>query len=301
MFIRRLRPHAQNAVVDVEGVAVSILERLWHQACTGAKRGDIGKYDDELIAEECGWLGDARLIIGMLIESRYLLRHPEHRLIINDWHEHAPNHIKGCVTKIGGFVTQVADNAPRTVADLATNPELPATAANPEPPTPIPPPPNQTNSNQFNPNQTNLKSAADGIETVLGDAGVKVEVRKLAEKLAERGMTVDQVLEAVRWMEHNRRLLTKPPAALVAFLRDGNWPAEMKEPPTAEQTANRERLKRIEAAKNVRDDVLYQTRGQDDDVRKAAVCKAVPPDLLEQIGGWCGNDLVPAQREAAGA
>ena len=58
-FVRKIRPIAVNDVVDAESIAVSVLERLWHQTAVGAKRGDIGKFDNELIAEECGWLKDA--------------------------------------------------------------------------------------------------------------------------------------------------------------------------------------------------------------------------------------------------
>ena len=148
LFVRKLRPMAQNPIVDVESVAVSTLERLWHQTAIGAKQGDIGKFDDELIAEECGWLGDASTLISLLVDCGYLDRCLDHRLIVHDWSQHAPKHVKASVKIMGGFFETRCDHIGTTsgVDPLGgTLEDAPLT----------PHPPNQTNPNQTNPNQTN--------------------------------------------------------------------------------------------------------------------------------------------------
>lgn len=96
-LVRLLRPHVAVPCVDVETIAVGLLERLWHATANGAKPGNIGKYEDEDIAEECGWHLDAQMFIELLVQTGYLDTHEEHRLVVHDWHQHAPNHVKGIV------------------------------------------------------------------------------------------------------------------------------------------------------------------------------------------------------------
>lgn len=130
----------QNPVIDAESVAVAVLERLWHATTVGAKRGDIGKFDNELIAEECGWLGEADELIRLFIECGYLDECTEHRLIVHDWSEHAPKHVKGAVKKMGGFL--IASYDPR-------GPTLEEPPLRDRPPNPTKP--NPTNSNPTQP------------------------------------------------------------------------------------------------------------------------------------------------------
>jgi hypothetical protein len=108
LLARRLRAAIGTSPVSVETITVGLLERLWHLAATSAPRGDIGRHDDELIAEMVGWDGSAEILIAALVDSRWLDRHPEHRLVVHDWHDHAPNFIKGNVLKMGGFVSEQA-------------------------------------------------------------------------------------------------------------------------------------------------------------------------------------------------
>ena len=283
-FVRRLRPIVGSAIVDAESVAVAVLERLWHATATGAMRGDIGRFDNELIAESCGWMGDAEELIAILVECGWLDRCDQHRLLVHDWADHAPRHVKGNAAKKGGILGAAVKAQGQPIE--------------PQGQLPMDGPPNQTNSNQLKPNQTKPESAAVEIALILKDAGVKARVKSFSEDLTDRGTTPADVRDAVLWMRHNRERLKEPPAALVAFLRDGSWPAEMDPPPTAEQIENRDRLQLLEHARKVRESVLWKTKGQPDENRKAAVREAVPGRLLEQIGGWCGNDVV-LKREAA--
>lgn len=104
-FLRRLRLMVPSDQISHETLAVGLLEGVWHFTAVSAFRGDIGKFDDETIAEFAGWYGDAGQFIGLLVECGWLDRSQEHRLIVHDWHEHAPRYIRGNVNKYGGFVT----------------------------------------------------------------------------------------------------------------------------------------------------------------------------------------------------
>lgn len=106
-LVRRLRPLVgESSIIDADAVATAVLERLWHATTTGAMRGDIGRFDDDVIAEMCGWLGDAGEMIAILVETEWLDEHadPAVRLLVHDWSTHAPKHVKGNVTRKGGFI-----------------------------------------------------------------------------------------------------------------------------------------------------------------------------------------------------
>jgi hypothetical protein len=94
-------------------VVAGTLELLWIATQKNAPRGDIGKYDDEAIAIEVDWEGEPSALIDALVETGWLDRCPTHRLVVHDWHAHAPRYIHGIVTKQGGFLTQDADYSQR--------------------------------------------------------------------------------------------------------------------------------------------------------------------------------------------
>ena len=143
-LVRRLRPIiAGRAFLDAESVAIVVLERLWHATATGAIRGDIGRFDNESIAEACGWPDDADELIQVLVECGWLDESEEHRLVVHDWHDHAPRYVKGNAKKAGGFVSQAS--APK---------EEPYKAGPIEAGPHEVPPPNQTKPNLTKPNNT---------------------------------------------------------------------------------------------------------------------------------------------------
>lgn len=74
--------------------AVGILESLWHMTATQAPRGDIGKWSDEDIAANLEWEGDETALIEALAGCGWLDEHPEHRLVVHDWHVHADSNVK---------------------------------------------------------------------------------------------------------------------------------------------------------------------------------------------------------------
>lgn len=69
--------------------AVGILESLWHWTALYAKRGDVGRYPNVVIAQAIGWDMEPDKLVTALVTCRWLDEHTEHRLVIHDWHEHA--------------------------------------------------------------------------------------------------------------------------------------------------------------------------------------------------------------------
>ena len=143
-LVRWMRKAVPTCPIDYETVAIGILERLWHFTMTSHKRGDVGASENEVIAEAIGWLGDADEIVEALTECKWLVAHPDHRLVVNDWHEHAPRHIKQNAHHWGGLIVideiqtrenphpvdtnrephAVSDDQPRETGRLALTPNL---------------------------------------------------------------------------------------------------------------------------------------------------------------------------------
>lgn len=91
---------------------VGVLESIWLFTQANAPAGDIGRHSDEDIAAHLEWDGDAAELIGALIECGWLDVHADHRLVVHDWHEHAPNYLKGNMKKWGkDFATDVGSDS----------------------------------------------------------------------------------------------------------------------------------------------------------------------------------------------
>lgn len=72
---------------------VGLLELLWCGTAKQCPQGDIGRFPDEDIAELVDWDGDPSELVEALVACGWLDRSAEHRLIVHDWHEHAPGYI----------------------------------------------------------------------------------------------------------------------------------------------------------------------------------------------------------------
>jgi hypothetical protein len=75
-------------------VAVGLLELLWHLTARYTPAGDVGKWSDDEIATALDWDGDPAVIVRAFVASGLVERHPEHRLIVHDWAEHADDTVK---------------------------------------------------------------------------------------------------------------------------------------------------------------------------------------------------------------
>lgn len=81
--------------------AVGLMEMLFHLTAKQAIHGNIGKIPDDIIAEKCGWLGDAAQFVEALVEARWLDRCKNERYVVHDWAEHCDDAVKKAVTRSG--------------------------------------------------------------------------------------------------------------------------------------------------------------------------------------------------------
>lgn len=81
--------------------AVGLLECLFHFTAQYARRGDIGRYPDKIIAQRCFWTTGPETLVSALVKCRWLDEHPEHRLTVHDWHAHADNTVRTALTRNG--------------------------------------------------------------------------------------------------------------------------------------------------------------------------------------------------------
>jgi len=76
-----------------------LLEELWQFTAKNAPLGDVGKFDNADIAAMVEWEGDPDELVDMLIDCGWLDESKEWRLVVHDWHDHAPNYVKGNVQR----------------------------------------------------------------------------------------------------------------------------------------------------------------------------------------------------------
>jgi hypothetical protein len=75
--------------------AIGYLELLWHFTAEFAPQGDIGKYSDARIAAGIHWAGRSPTkLVEALVESGFLDRRDDFRLVVHDWHDHADDVVK---------------------------------------------------------------------------------------------------------------------------------------------------------------------------------------------------------------
>ncbi|QDU58192.1 hypothetical protein [Aeoliella mucimassa] len=92
--------------------AAGVLELLWIATQNEARRGDIGRLSNEEIAIAIDWGRDENELVDALVETGWLDPHPEHRLVVHDWCEHAPRYVKGVVSRQGGFIVKSLEVEP---------------------------------------------------------------------------------------------------------------------------------------------------------------------------------------------
>lgn len=86
--------------------ARGVLVSLWYVTATQAPQGDIGAFTNDEIAEDMGTRFDPDTLINALINTGWIDRCTEHRLVIHDWAEHCDRATRGMLTRRGErFVT----------------------------------------------------------------------------------------------------------------------------------------------------------------------------------------------------
>lgn len=225
LLVRKFRGYLNDEMVSAETTTIGLLEGLWHATANNAPRGDIGKLSDALIAELAGWRGVPETFIQILVESNWLDRSKKYRLIVHDWHEHAPNYIKGMIARKNcGFA--MPDNGhsydPKEAyqgsepgigtkdADLGSQP------------------PNQTKPNQTTPDHTSKETEASAIADrftkfleayprVNGRLGGRDEAWEVWAMLAPKEETVQKILQCLatftrsdEWKRDGGRFIPRP-------------------------------------------------------------------------------------------
>lgn len=82
-----------------EPSAYGHLQLLWWWAETACPRGDVGRYSDQEIATAAQWIRRADLFVQALTEAEWLHPDTRHRLILHDWPEHAPRHVRAMLKR----------------------------------------------------------------------------------------------------------------------------------------------------------------------------------------------------------
>lgn len=73
--------------------AVGILHLIWEWTGERCPEGNIGKFADKRIADAAHWTGEPTSFVQALIDSRWIDKSDEHRLLIHDWPEHCEDSI----------------------------------------------------------------------------------------------------------------------------------------------------------------------------------------------------------------
>jgi hypothetical protein len=81
--------------------ALGVLEALWHVTGEQAPSGAIGKMSNADIAMEMFFDGDPDELVKALIESGLVDAHPEHRLVVHDWHNHSDDATNARLARTG--------------------------------------------------------------------------------------------------------------------------------------------------------------------------------------------------------
>lgn len=74
--------------------AVGLLEAMWNLTARETPQGNIGKLTDHDIADHLGWTKEPSILIDALVQSGWVEGHPDHRLIVHDWHDHADDAVR---------------------------------------------------------------------------------------------------------------------------------------------------------------------------------------------------------------
>lgn len=105
---------------------VGVLESIWLLTQTNAPRGDLGRMPDDDIAAGIEWNGSAESLIGALVDAGFVVRHNRYRLVVHDWHDHAPTWLKGAMAKNGKSFVTMEEPASDTEQVMPPSPSTPA-------------------------------------------------------------------------------------------------------------------------------------------------------------------------------
>ena len=74
--------------------ALGLMEALWHVTAEHAPAGDVGRMSDEDLCDELYWDQDPGELVAAFVRAGVLEQHPDHRLVVHGWSEHADNALR---------------------------------------------------------------------------------------------------------------------------------------------------------------------------------------------------------------
>jgi hypothetical protein len=82
-----------------KGASLGWLEALWHFTGRFTPQGNIGKYTDQAIEAWVEWDGAPGELVAALIETGWLDKDCDHRILVHDWREHADKATKNALSR----------------------------------------------------------------------------------------------------------------------------------------------------------------------------------------------------------
>ena len=122
MALRAVPDHPKFARLKVllrtnKSGALGYLEGLWHFCGRYTPTGALGKYSDGDIEAWLEWDGEEGALIAAYVKAGWVDVHPEHRLVVHDWHQHADDATRKAVSRAKA---QFVGLCPDTVETAAT-------------------------------------------------------------------------------------------------------------------------------------------------------------------------------------
>lgn len=209
--------------------AIGLLEGLWYLTATNAPDGAIGRFTDVEIAAWLEWGGDPAALIKSFLLGRFIDPCKNHRLVVHDWEDHAPQHIKGNIAKHGKTFAKAE------IHDAPWEPPLAASHESSHSTLPDPMEDAPSYSNLTKPNQTkpeihhSVARAADTPARATSPGELSKSLRALTVDVTSQnpvllawiadGFTVEQLVEAAEIARERKPGERIPAKYLDAILR----------------------------------------------------------------------------------
>jgi hypothetical protein len=244
--------------------AIGILEGIWQLAMMSANKGDIGKFTNEEISNALQWRGDADGLIDALVKSRWLdAVEDDRRLVIHDWHDHAPDFIRKRLVYNGEMFNSFRSDSQRTAYILRDSQRTAKTRRDsrdkplhhvpnqvpnqeykaPSAPSPKTPPPEEEAEEGFFDSKEEIEEETDSFAVLTFPCNGPVKAWRLtASKVAEYqesfpGMDIlAEARKALQWIRDNPEK-RKTAKGLPRFL--GSWLTRANDRPAGNGNGSR--------------------------------------------------------------
>ena len=145
-----------------------------------------------------GYDGDADELVAALVDCHWLDRHEVYRLVVHDWHDHAPNYLRGNLARHGRpFVTQLAVQLAKQAAKESTKQAA-------KQPTTCTVPPNLTKPD---PTQPQIEEKEEEANLIQKTAGYGIpHAADLVRAAIEGGTSISQLRDVLDYYENDRHL-----------------------------------------------------------------------------------------------